>query len=77
MSVTEVKPLNSKKHTALYLKDKLAISNSGYHKLSMISDLPPSNQLKKCASTLNAQFDIRDSPEGIRSWSATEHQIKA
>ena len=46
--VSDRKSLNSKKHTALYLKDKykLAISNSGYHKLSMISDLPPSSQLK-------------------------------
>jgi len=39
-------PLGSKKHTALYLKGKLAISNSGYHVLSMISDLPPFSQLK-------------------------------
>ena len=33
--------------------------------VSMISNLPPSSQLKKCASTLNAQFEIRDAPEGI------------
>jgi len=37
--------LRSKKHTALYLKDKLAISNSGYHELSRISELPPFSQL--------------------------------
>ena len=62
--VGDRKPFSSK-HTALYLKDKLAISNSGYQELSMISDLPRFNQLKKCASTLNAQFEIRDAPEGI------------
>ena len=45
-SVNDGKPLCSKKHTALYLKDKLAISNSGYHELSMISDLLPFSQLK-------------------------------
>ena len=44
--VSDGKPLSSEKHTALYLKDKLAISNSGYHELSMISDLPPFSQLK-------------------------------
>lgn len=63
--VSDGKRLSSKKHMVLYLKDKLAISNSGYHELSMISDLPPFSQLKKCASTLNAQFEIRDAPEGI------------
>ena len=46
--VGDRKPLSSKKHTALYLKDKLAVSNSGYHELSMISDLPPFSQLKMC-----------------------------
>jgi len=33
-------------HTALYLKDKLAISNAGYHELSIISNLPSSSQIK-------------------------------
>lgn len=44
--ITDRKSLSSKEHTALYLKDKLAVSNSGYHELSMISDLPPINQVK-------------------------------
>lgn len=52
-------------HTALYLKDKFSISNSGYHQLSMISDLPNSTQVKKCTTNLNSQFEIQDAPEGI------------
>ena len=40
----------------------------------MISDLPLSSQLKKCASTLNAQFEIRDAPEGIVG---VQHSIKS
>ena len=63
--VIEGKSLSSKKYMALYLKGKSAISNSGDHKSSVISDLPPFSQLKKCAPTLNAQFEIRDAPDGI------------
>ena len=39
--------LSEDMHTALYLKDKLSISDAGYHELSMISDLPSSSQFKQ------------------------------
>ena len=38
--------LSGDMHNALYLKDKLSISNAGYHELSMISNLPSSTQIK-------------------------------
>ena len=56
---------SSDTNTALYLKDKLAISNTGYHELSMISNLPSSSQIRKCTKELNEQFDIRNAPDGI------------
>ena len=57
--------INGDTHTALYLKDKLAISNAGYHELSIIFNLPSSSKTKKCTEQLNAQFEIWDAPEGI------------
>ena len=57
--------IDSRLHTALYLKDKFSISHKGYHQLSMISDLPNSNQIKECTTYLNGQFDIHDAPEGV------------
>lgn len=57
--------LSGDMHTALYLKDKLAISNAGYHELSMISNLPSSSQIHKCTKQLNAQYEIQNAPSGI------------
>jgi len=41
------KPVDNKEdniYSVLYVKDKLAISDNGYHELSMVSDLPSSKE---------------------------------
>ena len=49
-------------HFTLYVKDTFSISNQAYHELSI---LPASNQVKKLASTLNSNFEISSTPNGI------------
>ena len=53
-----LQPRYSDLHTALYLKDKFAVSNTG-------SDFPNSNKLKRCVYDLNAKYEIKDAPENI------------
>ena len=47
------------------IKDKCAISSSAFHELSMVSDLPSSNQVKRLARELNKTFSVGPSPHGI------------
>ena len=56
---------NDKVHKTLLIKDKCAISNSAFHELSMVSDLPSSNQVKRLACEFNKTFLIHPSPHGI------------
>ena len=44
----------------LYVKDKFAISDTSYHELSMISDLPLKQQLDINYDIKSALRDIRD-----------------
>ena len=56
---------NDKVPKALLIKDKCAISNNAFHELSMVSDLPSSNQVKRFACELNKTFSICPSPNEI------------
>ena len=64
-SASNVVSENDKVHKALLIKDKCAIANSAFHELSMVSDLPSSNQVKRLACKFNKTFCIRPSPNGI------------
>ena len=52
-------------HSTLHVKHKFSISNEAYHKLSMMSDLPSSNQIKKLTVSLNSQLGVQSCPNGI------------
>ena len=55
-----------KVHSALYVKDKYALSDNAFHELTMISsDLPKSNQVKKLAHEMSNQFHIYNAPDGV------------
>ena len=45
-----------KVHSALYVKDKYSLSDTGFHELSMLSDLPKSSQITKLAYELTINF---------------------
>ena len=51
-----------KVYSALYVKDKYALSDTGFHELSMLSDLPKSSQVKKLAHEMNYQFHTYNAP---------------
>ena len=51
--------------SVLYVKDKFSVSNEAFHELSMLSNLPSSSEVKNLTRTLNSQFDIRSTPNGI------------
>jgi len=53
-------------YPVLYVKDKLAISDNGYHELSMVSDLPSSSKVKKLKHELNAHYQIKNGPNDIK-----------
>lgn len=38
--------MSSRVHSVLYVKDKYSVSNETYHQLSVMSDLPTSNEIK-------------------------------
>ena len=59
-SKENILPSNMDKvHSALYVKDKYALSDNAFHELTMISsDLPKSNQVKKLAHEMSNQFHI-------------------
>ena len=52
-------------HSTLYIKDKYSISDTSYHELSMLSDLPSSKQVKKLKHTLNSHYGIKKAPADI------------
>lgn len=52
-------------HSVLYVKDKFSVSNEAFNKLSMLSNLSSSSEVKNLTHTLNSQFDIRSAPNGI------------
>ena len=54
-----------KVQSTLYVKDKYSISDSAFHELAMLSDLPKSNQVKKLAHEMSHQFNIYNAPSGI------------
>ena len=55
-----------KAHSALYVKDKYAISDQAFHELSMIaSGLPRSSAVKKLANSMNSEFDISPCPNKV------------
>ena len=56
---------HDKVHKALLIKDKCAISNGAFYELSVVSDLPSSNQVKRLACKFNKTFLIHPSPHGI------------
>lgn len=58
-------PTNDKMHTSLYVKDKFSISNQAYHELSIISDLPNLNEVKKLTKSMNSKFHIYNCPNNI------------
>ena len=52
-------------HSALYVKDKYCVSNTAFHELSMLSNLPNSSEVKKLTQALNSKFEIRNTPNGV------------
>ena len=56
---------STKVYSALLIKDKFSISNSAFHELSMIADLPTSSQVKRFTSGLNSTFSLHQTPNGI------------
>ena len=57
--------VREKLHSVLYVKDKFSVSNEAFNKLSMLSNLSSSSEVKNLTRTLNSQFDIRSAPNGI------------
>ena len=66
-SKENILPSNMDKvHSALYVKDKYALSDNAFHELTMISsDLPKSNQVKKLAHEMSNKFHIHNAPDGV------------
>ena len=52
-------------HSALYVKDKYCVSNTAFHELSMLSNLPHSCEVNRLTQTLNSKFEIRSAPNGV------------
>ena len=52
-------------HSTLYIKDKYSISDTSYHELSMLSNLPSSKQVKKLKYNLNSHYNIKKAPADI------------
>ena len=65
---------SDKVHSTLLVKDKFAISNKAFHELSMLSDLPSSNEMKKLSHEINSQFDVHPTPNGIVG---VQHSLRA
>ena len=55
---TKYSTTSSQTHSTLYVKDKFSVSNEAYHELSIISDLPSSNQIKKLTASLNSYCTV-------------------
>ena len=49
----------NKKHQALYISDRFAVSDEVYHNFSIVSTLPPIYNLKQACSDLNKSLYIR------------------
>ena len=62
---TKYSTTSSRTHSTLYVKDKFSVSNEAYHELSIISDLPSSNQIKKLTASLNSYCAIQNCPNEI------------
>ena len=60
-----VSPATATTESALFLKDKYCVSNQAYHELSVASNLPSSNKVKKLAKELNSKFEIKKAPNGV------------
>ena len=61
LNKSKVSPVPSNKetvHSALYIKDRVTISNEAYHELSMVSDLPRSHHVQALAHGMNSEFII-------------------
>ncbi len=59
ISPTPVSP-----QSALFIKDRYCISNEAFHELSVVSNLPSSNRVKKLAYEMNSKFEICETPSG-------------
>ena len=64
---TKYSTANSRTHSTLYVKDKFSVSNEAYHELSILSDLPSSNQIKKLTASLNSLCGVQNCPNEITS----------
>ena len=51
--------------SVLYIKERFSVSNEAFHELSMVSNLPNSSQIKSLTRTLNDDFNIRSTPNGV------------
>ena len=70
-----------KLRSSLYVKDKFGVSFEAFHELSMLSDLPSSSQVRKLTTSLNSQFNIKNTPNNITGVQQSikeriEHRIK-
>ena len=53
-------------HSVLYVKDKFSISNQAFHELAMVAHgLPKSSRVKKLADSINSEFKVFPTPNGI------------
>lgn len=52
-------------HSTLHIKDRFSISNEAYHELSMVSDLPRSNQIQTLVQEMNSEFVICSTPNEV------------
>ena len=52
-------------HSTLYIKDKYSISDSSYHELSILSDLPSSKKVQRLKYKLNSHYSIEQAPADI------------
>ena len=62
----QVNMMEDNASSILYVKDKFAISDTSYHELSMISDLPSSSKIKELKKQLNTNYDIKSAPRDIK-----------
>ena len=86
-NLTSTRPLSGthtnfeKLRSSLYVKDKFGVSFEAFHELSMLSDLPSSSQVRKLTTSLNSQFNIKNTPNNITGVQQSikeriEHRIK-
>ena len=63
--VPQVTGKNNDIHSTLYIKDKYSISDTSYHELSILSDLPSSKKVQRLRYKLNLNYSIKKAPANI------------